>query len=289
MTLLTSVAGQDDLWQCSQRDKPILFQESGGPGCRKVEGGIVGRSTVFSSHTVATEQWPPLPTTDPSSISSLRQRRGQTVSSRPFPPALRVVPAVSIRDLPQEWKAKGWNLPNKGDIQLLQIDVRYLKEGNGPVILTGDHFMNEARQTLEAAVRAAAIATRYDPRFLSVQVTIPMPAASFHRGVRVDGASAGAFWAVAVASVILGDEVRQDLCFSGTINEDLSIGPVEGLEQKIDGCRLLRQFREMMVPAGQKTFALVERGMAQSIMVTEVSTLAEAYETATGQPLRPAQ
>jgi predicted S18 family serine protease len=94
---------------------------------------------------------------------------------------------------------------------------------------------------------------------------------------------------VAVASVILGDELRQDLCFSGTINEDLSIGPVEGLEQKIDGCRLLRRFRELMVPAGQKTFALVERGMAQSIVVTEVSTLAEAYEIATGQPLRPAQ
>lgn len=199
------------------------------------------------------------------------------------------MPAVSLRDLPHEWKAKGWNLPNKGDIQLLQINVSYLAEGNGPIVVTDEHFLMEARQAVEAAVRAAAVATRYDPRFLRVQVTMPMPAGSFYRGVRVDGGSAGAFWAVAVASAILGDELRQDLCFSGTVNEDLSVGPVEGLEHKIDGCRLLRRFRELMVPAGQKTFALVEKGMAQSISITEVSTLAEAYEMATGQPLRPAQ
>ncbi|MFN3681681.1 MAG: S16 family serine protease [Nitrospira sp.] len=289
MTLLMSMAGQADLWRCSQRDQPITFQESGGPGCRAVKEEPFSQSTISSGNSLATEQWPPLLIGDPASLSPVRQWTGQTVSSHPLLPALRVVPAVSLRDLPPEWRERGWSLPNKGDIQLLQIDVRYLKEGNGPVILTSDHFMHEARQTLEVAVRAAAVATRYDPRFLSVHLTIPMPAVSLYRGIRVEGASAGAFWAVAIASAILGDELRQDLCFSGTINEDLSIGPVEGLEQKIDGCCLLRQFRELLVPAGQKTFALVERGMAHSLVVTEVSTLAEAYEIATGRPLRSAQ
>ncbi|MCA1957179.1 MAG: hypothetical protein LDL14_01450 [Nitrospira sp.] len=210
------------------------------------------------------------------------------MSSRPFQAASRVVPAVSVRDLPFEWRAKGWNLPNKGDIQLLQVDVSQLAEGNGPAVSADHHFMSEARLTLGAAVFAAAKAVRYDPRFLKVHVTMPMAAGSFHTGVRVDGPSAGGFWAVAVASVILGDELRQDLCFSGTIDLDLAIGPVEGLEHKIEGCRLLRQFHELMIPWGQKTFALMDKGMARAIKVTEVSTLAEAYEIATGRPLRPA-
>ncbi|MCS6897789.1 MAG: hypothetical protein NZM29_07420 [Nitrospira sp.] len=193
-----------------------------------------------------------------------------------------------MRELPLEWRTKGWNLPNKGDVQLLQVEVSHLPGGNGPSVSTDHHFMDEAGRTLGIAVHAAAKAVHYDPRFLKVHVTMPMAPGSLHSGARVDGPSVGAFWAVAVASAILGDELRQDLCFSGTIAWDLSIGPVEGLEHKIEGCRLLRQFRELMVPAGQKTFALTERGMAQSITVIEVSTLAEAYEVATGRSLRPA-
>ena len=211
------------------------------------------------------------------------------LSSRPFPSVSRTVPALSYHDLSPGMRAKGWNIPNKGDIQLLQVDVHYAPAGDGPHLATDHHFMNGARQALAVAVMAAAKATRYDPRYLNVRLTIPMVAGSFHRAARVDGGSAGAVWAVAVVSAILGDEVRQDLCFSGTINMNLTIGPVGGLEDKIEGCHMLPQFQELMVPAGQRTFALADKGMGRSINVTEVSTLAEAYEMATGQFLRFAQ
>jgi ATP-dependent Lon protease len=196
---------------------------------------------------------------------------------------------LSYHDLSPGLRAKGWNIPNKGDIQLLQVDVSYWPAGNGPSLTTDHHFMDGARQALGVAVSAAAKAVRYDPRFLNVQLTMPMVAGSFQRGVRVDGASASAAWAVAVASAILGDALRPDVCFSGTIDMDLAVGPVEGLEHKIEGCHLLPQFRELLLPAGQRTFAVADKGMARSIKVTEVATLSEAYEVATGQPLRPAQ
>ncbi len=279
--------GHAGLWRCVQPDGTMVFQDGGGLNCRKVDGLSALQSTPFprEENSANGRQTDPLSTGD---VPTPYPAEGRNVSSRPFPATSRAVPALSVRDLPREWREKGWNLPNKGDIQLLQVDVSHLAEGNGPAVSTDSHFMSEAKLTLATAVLAAAKAARYDPRFLKVQVTMPMAAGSLHAGVRVDGPSAGAFWAVAVASAILGDELRQDLCFSGTIDVDLTIGPVEGVDHKIEGCRLLPQFHELMIPWGQKTFALVEKGMARSIKITEVSTLAEAYEIATGQPLRPA-
>jgi Lon protease (S16) C-terminal proteolytic domain len=175
------------------------------------------------------------------------------------------------------------------DIKSLQVDVSYRSAGNGPSLSTDHHFMDGARQALAVAVMAAAKATQYDPRFLTVQLTMPMVAGSFHSGTRVDGPSAGAAWSVAVTSALLGDPLRSDVCFSGTIDEDLVIGPVGGLEHTIEGCHLFPQFHELLLPAGQQTFAIADKGMARSIKVTEISTLAEAYEVVTGQPLRPPQ
>jgi hypothetical protein len=222
-------------------------------------------------------------------LSAPAKRVDQMLSSRSFAMASRTVPALSFHDLSPGVKAKGWNIPNKGDIQLLQVDVSYVPAGDGPHVVTDHHFMSGSQQALGMAILAAAKATRYDPRFLNVRLTIPMVGGSFHRGARIDGPSAGAVWAVAVASAILGDPVRQDLCFSGTIDMNLTVGPVGGLEDKIEGCHMLPQFHELMVPVGQRTFALTDKGMGRSLKVTEVSTLDEAYELATGQPLRFAQ
>jgi predicted ATP-dependent protease len=170
---------------------------------------------------------------------------------------------------------------------MVQIDLSYWPAGNGPYLSTDHHFKDWARQTLGVAVSAAAKATRYDPRFLRAELTMPV-GSILHAGLRVDGPSAGVAWAVAAASAILGDPLRPDVCLSGTINMDLEVGPVGGLEHKIEGCHMLPQFHEMLLPAGQNTFAITDKGMARSIKVTEVSTLAEAYEIATGQSLRPA-
>ncbi|MBH0181670.1 MAG: hypothetical protein HP490_08365 [Nitrospira sp.] len=279
-------SGQAGLWKCAQPDGTVLFQDGGGPGCREIETPPELQSTRFPAQRgVAELQSSAEPT---ARTPFLGMTTGQALSSRPFASASRSIPALSYRDLSPGMRAKGWNIPNKGDIQILQVEVSYRPAGNGPSLSTDHHFMEEARQAFAVAVMAAAKATQYDPRFLTVQLTMPMSAASLYSGVRVDGPSAGAAWALAVTSALLGDPLRSDVCFSGTIDENLVIGPVGALEHKIEGCRLLPQFHELLVPAGQQTFAITDKGMARSIKVTEVSTLADAYEVATGQPLRPA-
>jgi len=284
---LTTVNLHAGVWTCVEPNGVVFFDEAGGVGCHTVVALSGVQSSGFSGVQGAgllrarSDSARPLPVSE--------RAVSRVLSSRPFASVSQTVPALSYRDLSPGMRAKGWNIPNKGDIQLLQVDVSYAPSGDGPYLATDHHFLNGARQALGVAVMAAAKATRYDPRFLDVRLSIPMVAGSFHRGALVDGGSAGAVWAVAVVSAILGDEVRQDLCFSGTINMNLTIGPVGGLEDKIEGCHMLPQFQELMVPAGQRTFALTDKGMGRSIEVTEVSTLAEAYEVATGQFLRFAQ
>jgi hypothetical protein len=283
LTLVMVEQGYGGLWQCTQSDGTVLFKDGGGPGCRELGASSELQSTRFPNQSGSVDQSskakpPILPA----------QTDEEVLSSRSFAPASRTVPALSYRDLAPELRAKGWSIPNKGDIQLLQVDVSHLPAGNGPSIATDHHFMDEARQALGVAVLAAAKAVHYDARFLQVQLTMPMVAGSFNSGKRVDGASASAAWAVAVTSAILGDALRPDVCFSGTIDLTLAVGPVGGLEHKIEGCRLLPQFQELLLPAGQRTFAITDKGMARSIKVTEASTLSEAYEVFTGQPLRAA-
>jgi ATP-dependent Lon protease len=101
----------------------------------------------------------------------------------------------------------------------------------------------------------------------------------------MEGPSAGAIMAVAVASALLGDAIRSDICMSGTIRGDLTVGPVGGLSDKIAGCRR-GNYRELIVPYGQTSMDLALKGMSTEIKLTEVNTLAEAYEAATGQALR---
>ncbi|HEX5645788.1 MAG TPA: S16 family serine protease [Nitrospira sp.] len=286
MTLFMVEQGHAGLWQCIRADGPVLFKDGGGPGCREMGASAEIQSTRVPKQGGTAELQPRRQPDKPGSLPD--KTAGEVLSSRSFSPASRIIPAVSYRDVVPEMRAKGWSIPNKGDIQLLQVDVRYVPAGTGPSITTDHHFMEEARQALGVAVLAAAKALRYDPRFLHVDLTMPMAPGSFHSGTQIDGASASAAWAVAVTSAILGDALRQDVCFSGTIDKNLVVGPVGGLEHKIEGCRLLPQFHELLVPAGQRTFAITDKGMARSITVTEVSTLSEAYEVVTGQPLRPA-
>jgi len=69
---------------------------------------------------------------------------------------------------------------------------------------------------LGVVVMAAAKASRHDPRFLYIRMTIPV-GSMLHSGLSGDGASAGAAWAVAVTSALPGDALRADVCLSGAI------------------------------------------------------------------------
>lgn len=277
-----------EMWKCTRGDGRVLFQDGSGHGCRPVEVLPELQSTGGAASSGPTE----LPSRPVDQVLAPAKAApgpvpAPALSSRPFVPTSRTVPSLSYHDLSPALRARGWSIPNKGDVALLQLEVSHWPAGNGPFLVADHHFKDWAQQTLRDAVLAAAKAVGYDPRFLRVRLTMPV-GSILYSGVRMDGPSAGVAWAVAVTAALLSDPIRPDVCLSGTIDLDLAVGPVGGLEHKIDGCRMLPQFHEMLVPAGQNTFAITDKGMARSITVREVATLAEAYEAATGNPLRSA-
>lgn len=112
-----------------------------------------------------------------------------------------------------------------------------------------------------------------------------------------DGPSAGALTTVAVLAALLGDDIRGDAAMTGTINPDGTIGPVGGIPNKVqmaaeDGKTLV------LVPASQRVEAdfvtgepvdVIELGESLGVEVRPVTTIYEAYEVLTGEPLpRPA-
>lgn len=276
------VGAQEELFRCTRPDGGITFSDHGGPGCRKSDyKADVQRIEREPSASEPTETAPAPPQATPFTAP----RAASDLSSLPFPSAMRSVPSLAVRDLPPQLEARGMSIPNKGDITIVQLTVSHLPAGNGPKFSADAHFRGDARTALDTAAHAAAKAVRYDPRYLAVELTLPV-GFTLLQGIQVDGPSAGLAWTVAIVSAILGDPLRSDVCLSGTMGLDLAVGPVGGLQYKIEGCHMMRNFRELLLPAGQSTFVIQDKGLSHAIKVTEVATLAEAYQIATGRELR---
>ena len=170
---------------------------------------------------------------------------------------------------------------NPGALFMADIVVSHEPTGKGQVITDGPYGQS-VLASLHNAVQAASYAVGYDVRFLRVRLIGRTMAGV---AIQMEGPSAGAIMAVAVASALLGDSIRSDICMSGTIKGDLTVGRVGGLSDKITGCRQ-GNYRELIVPYGQTSMDLALKGMSTEIKITEVNTFAEAYEAATGQSLR---
>jgi len=175
----------------------------------------------------------------------------------------------------------GMYTANPGALFMADIVVSHEATGKGQVGTDGPYGQS-VLASLHNAVQAASYAVGYDVRFLRVRLIGRTMAGV---AINMEGPSAGAIMAVAVASALLGDSIRSDICMSGTIKADLTVGPVGGLSDKIAGCRQ-GNYRELIVPYGQTSMDLALKGMSTEIKITEVNTFAEAYEAATGQPLR---
>lgn len=158
----------------------------------------------------------------------------------------------------------------------VRLTVSYLASGRGPDIVTDGNLGPAAMASLKAAVVAAATAVGYDSRFLKVRLLVP---------TGVEGPSAGGMYAVGIASALLGDEIRRDVCMSGTVEPTLEIKPVGRLADKMKACQQLKK-TVMIVPDGLDNSRLSFQGAERAIQVIEVHTLAEAYSAATGQVLR---
>ena len=283
LAVLISIPASAELFRCPQPDGAELFTDHGMADCQAVPSdGLPPLSSVENARIFSAA-----PTTTSSPMPPTVQFPYASFSRNHFPPRQRTVAAVLFTDLAPSAKAHGFSKPNQGDGVLLQITVHHLAAGHGPIILSDAHFRNDIQMSLRDAVLAAAQAAQYDPRYLEVRVTLPV-AVAFDGGISLDGPSAGLALALAVTSALLDDPLRADLCATGAIHPDLSIGHVGAVEQKINGCHLLQR-RVLMVPTGQLSFNLDVKARSLSMSVSTVATLAEAYEAATGQPLRRAQ
>ena len=281
LAMVFPAQGEEELFRCKQADGSIKFSDHGGTGCRKGEY----KADIQHVGPESSADMPPADSVSQPDAVSPAPRVVTQKSSQPFPAATRSIPSLLVSDLPPQLKAKGLSNPNKGDITIVRVAVSHLPDGNGPKFSADSHFRGDARAALETAAYAAAKAVQYDPRYLKVDLTLPVGFSQL-QGVQVDGPSAGVAWTVAIVSAILGDPLRSDVCLSGTMGLDLKVGPVGGLEYKIEGCHMLREFRELLLPTGQNTFTIKDKGLSRSIKVTEISTLAEAYPIVTGRELR---
>ena len=257
-----------EIWVCSRPGETDLYMDHGGAGCAQL-----GEAKTYSSLKIAPGPAALPPIAISPSLSPIMPPSGSAPSRKipsPFPERSISFPIVAVSQ------------PIQGSITgswlglMVRLTVGHLASGKGPEILTDGNLRPVAMGSLRTAINAAATAVGYDPRFLKIRLLVP---------TGVDGPSAGGMYAVGIASALLGDEIRHDVCMSGTIEPTLEIKPVGRLADKMNACQQLNK-TTMIVPDGLDNSHLSFKGAERAIHVIEVRTLDEAYSAATGQVLR---
>src|SRR6266508_2161737 len=109
----------------------------------------------------------------------------------------------------------------------------------------------------------------------------------------VDGPSAGGLMTSAFISAVLAHDLKEDVGMTGTINPDGTIGPVGGIQYKLEAVQKEGK-KTFLIPIGQRyeidettnqTVDVINKGQLAGIKVQEVATLDEAYEILTGKAL----
>jgi uncharacterized protein len=134
------------------------------------------------------------------------------------------------------------------------------------------------------ASAVGALETGQDPNTLQV---------SWKTTGFVDGPSAGGLMTATFISALQNDEVKKDVAFTGTINPDGSIGPVGGIQYKLEAAA--KQGKKLMlIPIGQRYdideetkqgVDVIQKGQVLGVKVQEIATIDDAYEALTGKTL----
>ncbi|HZC81118.1 MAG TPA: S16 family serine protease, partial [Nitrospiraceae bacterium] len=165
------------------------------------------------------------------------------------------------------------------------LTVRYAPTGQGASVTLTPNPGKMVEGSLQQALLAAAQAVGYPSQNVRVELVYPLDPVLRRPIITGDGPSGGGIYAVAIAAALLGDTLRPNICMTGTIQPDLTIGPIGGAEGKLTGCKYAKA-TDMILPDGQLSMQLNLDARSADVRVHEIHTLAEAYEVATGQPLR---
>jgi hypothetical protein len=258
-----------ETWVCPRPGQSDLYTDHRGAGCSELS-----EAKSYSTLSIAPKSaGPPLPAAGSrlaAPIASVSAPGTEPKKPSPFSDVSLFLPIVAVSQ------------PNPGAISGLWLGlvawltVGYAAHGTGPEIVTDGNLHPVSLRSLQTAAVVAATAVGYNPKFLKVRLLTPTV---------VDGPSAGGMYAVGIASALLGDAIRQDVCMSGTIEPTFEIKPVGGLADKMNACKTLNK-TTMIVPDGLDNSHLSFQGAERAIHVIEVHTLGEAYAAATGQVLR---
>ncbi len=258
-----------DTWVCPRSGQADLYTDREYPGCRQL-GEVKTYLPVTISPAPPSSQGGHRSPLVKNNVSSDVPQQQQSGKPLPFPEVSLSLPLLSVG------QDKVGSITGSWTGFVAQLMVGYKADGTGPEILGDSNLLPASVHSFHTAVAVASRAVGYDPRYLTVRILVPS---------RLNGPSAGGIFAVGIASALLGDPIRQDVCMSGTIEPDAEIHPVGRLVDKMNACRDLRK-TTMIVPDGLDNSHLNFTGAERSIQVIQVHTLAEAYSAATGQILR---
>lgn len=241
--------------------------------------------------TEGTSQSGPRSTPVPSEVSRPAEPAAPArLASHTFPPTTRTVSGLAAAPLAFGSHPAAQSGPRYAhcDVATFSLSVQHLPDGSGPHVSSDHRFSTATEAQLRQAIKAAATASGYDPRFLSVRLLINLPPvadAALLPTQAIDAEGSVVAWAVTVAAAILNHPLRPGIAILGTIDADLLIQPVADLENRIGACRQSGPL-ELVVSSNQAPFDVTLRGMGYGLTLTQVHTLADAYEAATGEGLR---
>jgi len=176
-----------------------------------------------------------------------------------------------------------------GGMNRIFIDVAENKPGRAPVrfaesVSTG---VGEVwRATVWMALFAAASVVERDP--LELRITVEA------EGV-VDGPSAGALMAAMITAGVRRVPLSPDATLTGTLNPDLTIGPVGGVPEKVLAA-IAGGKKRIGIPVGQaraislktgRQVDLMALGKEKGVEIVELEDVHDAYRLLTGEALPP--
>lgn len=168
----------------------------------------------------------------------------------------------------------------------MQIELRETKSNNISVAISDDEVQGSGDQWEASAWNAMAVSTLVTGASLDKR-QFQVDASGY-----IDGPSAGALMTVGAISLIRGDKIDEDVTMTGTINPDGTVGPVGGIEYKLEGAKKAGK-STVLIPGGQlrepdangDIVDLKKIGKDLGLDVIEVADIYEAYKEFTGKEL----
>lgn len=182
---------------------------------------------------------------------------------------------------------RGGGEPAKGGMGALWVSAGPNPEYRAPVFFgetTSGGVGDAWRAAAWMALLSASAALNTDP--LGMRVLVAADDA-------VDGPSAGALTTVCIIAAMRGDTLRTDAVMTGTINPDLTVGPVGGIPEKVIAAIELGKTR-IGVPMGQRRAVSIRTGRTVDVQalarqrgaeVVVLRDVSDAYELMTGEQL----